>query len=88
VCDLTTKPNVTLCTGLQILYIWATGLRAKKNLGAKNTRKRGEKRRKGDKRKKRREGVTRKGSGRSWKRVVKQIEEAKRVQEGKQRGPI
>ena len=39
--------------GLQILYIWATGLRAKKSLGAQNPRRRGgKKRRKGEKIKK------------------------------------
>ena len=63
--------------GLQILYIWATGLRAKKSLGAKNPRRKGKKEEKGRENKKRREGVWRKESGRSWKRVVKKEETKK-----------
>jgi len=35
---------VIIQAGLQILYIWATGLRAKNILGAKNPRKKGENR--------------------------------------------
>jgi len=60
-----------LNAGLQILYIWATGLRAKKKFRSLKPKKKGKKRRKGEKRKKREREWEKKRSGRSWKRVVK-----------------
>ena len=51
---------------LEILYIWATGLRAKKSLGAKNPRRRGKKEEKGREKKKEERGSEKK---REWEKL-------------------
>ena len=73
--------------GLQILYIWATWLRAKKCLGAKNPRIRGKQSRKGEKRKKDEGESYKKREWKKLKRVVKKKKKPENIRGQEKRVP-